>query len=166
MDQSNFDNFDTFSVYSPDIFNYLKWVISVKKHPKNIPIFVVSHSGTMQNFLKKIFYCFSHNDKLDPSNTFIEMYEYCTKTNVWSFRLNYMGYSVIVFRHGFTCDNMYKEGGPTMVFSRLNGKYSHLSIWGICSVKIFCNNNYSSLLDIQENNGGDDGFENELEFRK
>jgi hypothetical protein len=45
---------------------------------------------------------------------------------------------------------MYKEGGPTMVFSRLNGKYSHLSIWGICSVKIFCNINYSSLLDIQD----------------
>ena len=79
------------------------------------------------------------------------MYEYCTKTNVWSFRLNYMGYSVIVFRHGFTCDNMYKEGsGLTMGFSRLNGKYSHLSIWGICSVKIFCNNNYSSLLNIQD----------------
>jgi hypothetical protein len=133
MDESNFDNFETFSVYSPDIFNYLKWVISVKKHPKNIPIFVVSHSGTMKKFLKKIFFCFNKGVKnITPSSTFIKMYEYCTNTNVWSFRLNYMGYSVIVFRHGFTCDNMYKEG--SIILARLNGYYSNLSIWGICSI--------------------------------
>ena len=152
MDESNFDNFETFSVYSPDIFNYLKWVISVKKHPKNIPIFVVSHSGTMKKFLKKIFFCFNKGVKnITPSSTFIEMYEYCTNTNVWSFRLNYMGYSVIVFRHGFTCDNMYKEG--KIKFDRLNGYYSNLSIWGICSVIEFYELNkeiLKNLTDIRE----------------
>jgi hypothetical protein len=149
MDESNFDNFETFSVYSPDIFNYLKWVISVKKHPKNIPIFVVSHSGTMQKFLKKIFYCFNKGVKnITPSIAFIEMYEHCTKTNVWSFRLNYMGYSVIVFRHGFTCDNMYKEGNIT--FDRIGGEYSNLSIWGICSVIQFYELNKEILINLTD----------------
>jgi hypothetical protein len=152
MDESNFIDFNSFSLYSPDIFNYLKWVISVKKHPKNIPIFVVSHSGTMQKFLKKIFYCFNKGVKnITPSSTFIEMYEHCTKTNVWSFRLNYMGYSVIVFRHGFTCDNMYKEGKIRL--DRFNGYYSNLSIWGICSVIEFYELNkkiLKNLTDIRE----------------
>ena len=150
MDESKFENFDAFSNYFPDIFNYLKWVITIKKHPKNIPIFVVSHSQTMQTFLKKIFFCFS-NSNLKPSNSFIEMYKYCIKTNLWSFRLKYMGYSVIIFRHGFTCDNMFQQGSLTIVKTqRLNGYYSHLSMWGIYSVKIFCNVNYTILEDITD----------------
>ena len=150
MDKSNFSNFDSFSRYFPDIFNYLKWVITIRKHPKNIPIFVVSHSKTMQDFLKKIFFCFS-NSNLTPSNTFIEMYEYSIKTNLWSIRLKYMGYSVIIFRHGFTCDNMFHHGDLTIVGTqRLNGYYSHLSMWGIYSVKIFCKENYTILSDITD----------------
>jgi len=150
MDKSNFLNFDSFSRYFPDIFNYLKWVITIRKHPKNIPIFVVSHSKTMQDFLKKIFFCFS-NSNLTPSNTFIEMYEYSIKTNLWSIRLKYMGYSVIIFRHGFTCDNMFHHGDLTIVGTqRLNGYYSHLSMWGIYSVKIFCKENYTILSDITD----------------
>jgi hypothetical protein len=150
MDESKFSNFDAFSNYFPDIFNYLKWVITIRKHPKNIPIFVVSHSQTMQTFLKKIFFCFS-NSNLTPSNSFIEMYEYCIKTNLWSFRLKYMGYSVIIFRHGFTCDNMFQQGDVTIVKTqRFNGYYSHLSMWGIYSVKIFCNENYTILQDIRD----------------
>jgi hypothetical protein len=145
MDESNFDNFDTFSVYFPDIFNYLKWVINIKKHPKNIPIFVVSHSGTMQNFLKKIFYCLNNNSLL-PSQTFIDTYTYCTKTNLWSLRLYYMGYNIIIFRHGFTCDNMYKEA--TIVFARASGIYSNLSIWGILSIGKFYNLNKNILTNI------------------
>ena len=145
MDESNFDNFDTFSVYFPDIFNYLKWVINIKKHPKNIPIFVVSHSGTMQNFLKKIFYCFNQNGLL-PDDTFIDTYKYCTKTNLWSLRLYYMGYSIIIFRHGFTCDNMYKEGNAFI--ARASGIYSNLSIWGILSVGKFYNLNKNILTNI------------------
>lgn len=150
MDKSNFSDFDSFSLYFPDIFNYLKWVITIRKHPKNIPIFVVSHSKTMQDFLKKIFFCFS-NSNLTPSNTFIEMYEYSIKTNLWSIRLKYMGYSVIIFRHGFTCDNMFHHGDLTIVRTqRLNGYYSHLSMWGIYSVKLFCKENYTILSDITD----------------
>jgi hypothetical protein len=145
MDESNFDNFDTFSVYFPDIFNYLKWVINIKKHPKNIPIFVVSHSGTMQNFLKKIFYCFNNNSLL-PSQTFIDTYTYCTKTNLWSLRLYYMGYNIIIFRHGFTCDNMYKEAN--ILLDRASGIYSNLSIWGILSIGKFYNLNKNILTNI------------------
>ena len=145
MDELNFDNFDTFSVYFPDIFNYIKWVINIKKHPKNIPIFVISHSITMQNFLKKIFYCFDQTNLL-PSQTFIDTYKYCTKTNLWSLRLYYMGYSIIIFRHGFTCDNMYKEA--TIVFARASGIYSNLSIWGILSIGKFYNLNKNILTNI------------------
>lgn len=149
MDESQFDSFDTFSNYFPDIFNYLKWVISVKKHPKNIPIFAVSHSGNMQNFLNKIFYYFNlpMNEK-QPSGSFIKTYEYCTKTNLWSFTLSYMGYSVIIFRHGFTCDNMYEKAGIFKTGSRLGGHYTHLSMWGIYSVKLFCEKNYSILTNL------------------
>lgn len=147
MDELQFDKFDTFSNYFPDIFNYLKWVISVKKHPKNIPIFAVSHSGNMQNFLNKIFYYFNlpTNNK-QPSSDFIGMYEYSIETNLWSFTLNYMGYVVIIFRHGFTCDNMYEKAG--LVNKRLGGYYTHLSMWGIYSVKLFCKKNYEKLKDI------------------
>ena len=149
MDESQFVDFDAFSNYFPDIFNYLKWVISVKKHPKNIPIFAVSHSGSMQNFLNKIFFSFNEGvNNLQPSGNFIEMYEYCIKTNLWSFTLNYMGYSVIIFRHGFTCDNMYEKA--KLVKKRLGGYYTHLSMWGIYSVKLFCKTNYEILRDITD----------------
>jgi len=147
MNESIFDNFEIFSVYFPDIFNYLKWVIHIKKHPKNIPIFVVSHSGTMKNFLDKIFLCFDKN-KLYPSDAFIEMYEYCIKTNLWSIRLNYMGHIVIIYRHGFTCDNMFKEGGTLMVYGRLSGNYSNLSMWGIFSITKFYNENESRFKNL------------------
>jgi hypothetical protein len=147
MDESQFDSFDTFSNYFPDIFNYLKWVISVKKHPKNIPIFAVSHSGNMQNFLNKIFYYFNlPTNHKQPSSDFIKMYEYSIETNLWSFTLNYMGYVVIIFRHGFTCDNMYVNAG--LVNKRFGGYYTHLSMWGIYSVKLFCKKNYEKLKDI------------------
>jgi hypothetical protein len=149
MDESQFDSFDTFSNYFPDIFNYLKWVISVKKHPKNIPIFAVCHSGTMQNFLNKIFYYFNlPTNGIKPSGSFIKTYEYCTKTNLWSFTLSYMGYSVIIFRHGFTCDNMYEKAGFFKTGDRIGGYYTHLSMWGIYSVKLFCEKNYSILTNI------------------
>jgi hypothetical protein len=150
MDESQFGDFGTFSNYFPDIFNYLKWVISVKKHPKNIPIFAVCHSGTMQNFLKKIFYYFNlPTNGIKPSGIFIQTYEYCIKTNLWSFTLIYMGYSVIIFRHGFTCDNMYEKAGVLKTGKgRFGGYYTHLSMWGIYSVKLFCKKNYSILTNL------------------
>lgn len=147
MNQSNFHDFTEFSNYFPDIFNYLKWVITIKKHPKNVPIFAVSHSNTMQKFLKKIFHCFSNsnNGMLLPSNSFIETYNYSIKTNMWSFQLNYMGYSVIIFRHGFSCDNMYKAAGLTSAGSRSREYSTNLSIWGIYSIKYFFSNEYDSI---------------------
>jgi broad specificity phosphatase PhoE len=147
MDESNFDNFTKFSNYFPDIFNYLKWVITIKKHPKNVPIFAVSHSGTMKKFLKKIFYCFysDNNRKLPPSNSFISTYNDSTETNLWSFKLNYMGYSVIIFRHGFSCDNMYKEAN--LLTDRYGGYFTNLSIWGIYSIKYFFSNEYTHIRD-------------------
>lgn len=150
MDELQFNSFDAFSNYFPDIFNYLKWVISVKKHPKNIPIFAVSHSGSMQNFLNKIFYYFNlPTNDIKPSGNFIRTYEYCTKTNLWSFTLSYMGYSVIIFRHGFTCDNMYKKAGILKTgMGRIGGYYTHLSMWGIYSVKLFCEKNYIILTNL------------------
>jgi len=149
MDESQFVGFDTFSKYFPDIFNYLKWVISVKKHPKNIPIFAVCHSGTMQNFLNKIFYYFNLPTNVkQPSGIFIETYKYCIETNLWSFTLSYMGYSVIIFRHGFTCDNMYEKAGFFKTGDRIGGYYTHLSMWGIYSVKLFCEKNYSILTNL------------------
>lgn len=150
MDESQFVSFDAFSNYFPDIFNYLKWVISVKKHPKNIPIFAVCHSGTMQNFLNKIFYYFNlPTSGIKPSGSFIKTYDYCTKTNLWSFTLSYMGYSVIIFRHGFTCDNMYEKAGFFKTGDRIGGYYTHLSMWGIYSVKLFCEKNYSILTNLK-----------------
>ena len=151
MDESNFLDFNIFSVYFPDIFNYLKWVICIKKHPKNIPILVVSHSGTMQKFLKKIFSCFFNKvNNLQPSNSFITTYTDSINSNLWSLRLHYMGYSVIIFRHGYTCDNMYKDGGLNLFFDRLSGYYTHLNIWGIYSIKFFCKNEYSLFSDITD----------------
>jgi hypothetical protein len=152
MDELLFDDFGTFSVYFPDIFNYLKWVISVKKHPKNIPIFAICHSGTMKNFLNKIFYYFNlPTNGIKPSSIFIQKYEYCIKTNLWSFTLSYMGYSVIIFRHGFTCDNMYEKAGVFKTGkARHGGYYTHLSMWGIYSVKLFCEKNYSILTNLTD----------------
>ena len=149
MDESNFIDFNIFSKYFPDIFNYLKWVIHVKKHPKDIPIFAVSHSGTMKNFLKKIFYCLNKSN-IDPTNTFILMFKESEKTNLWSFRLSYMGYSVIIFRHGFTCDNMYKEDSPLVSIDRIGGYYTNLNIWGILSIVIF----YTTYITIFNNLNG------------
>ena len=147
MDESNFDNFTKFSNYFPDIFNYLKWVITIKKHPKSLPIFAVSHSGTMKKFLKKIFYCFyrKNNGKLSPSNSFISTYNDSTETNMWSFKLSYMGYSVIIFRHGFSCDNMYNEAN--LYPARFSGYFTNLSIWGIYSIKYFFSNEYTHIRD-------------------
>jgi len=106
----------------------------------------------MKNFLKKIFYYFNlPTNGIKPSGIFIQTYEYCIKTNLWSFTLSYMGYSVIIFRHGFTCDNMFQKGSLTIVKTqRFNGYYSHLSMWGIYSVKIFCDVNYTILQDITD----------------
>lgn len=151
MDESQFVGFDAFSNYFPDIFNYLKWVISVKKHPKNIPIFAVCHSGTMKNFLNKIFYYFNLPTNVkQPSGIFIETYKYCIETNLWSFTLSYMGYSVIIFRHGFTCDNMYEKAGFFKTGDRIGGYYTHLSMWGIYSVKLFCEKKYSILTNLKD----------------
>jgi hypothetical protein len=46
---------------------------------------------------------------------------------------------------------MFQKGSLTIVKTqRFNGYYSHLSMWGIYSVKIFCDVNYTILQDITD----------------
>ena len=41
MTNTNFNSFDNIknNKHSHDIFSFLKWVIEIKSHPKNVPIF-------------------------------------------------------------------------------------------------------------------------------
>ena len=121
MDASYFDNFENIGKFSPDIFSFLRWVIEIKSHPKNMPILFVSHSNTLREFLSLMVTNLNHdyeNHDYDdpPKGNFFPPYKpFCdvckkvAKTNTWSVRFTYLGYNVTGFRHAQSCDNIYKE---------------------------------------------------------
>jgi len=151
----NFNNFETIAKFGPDIFSFLKWVIEFKCHPKNTPILFVSHSGTMNNFLKIMISNLNYNysaaaaTSLSPTTKFVEVCTKSRETNTWSMRFKYLDFNVTGSRHAQSCDNMYKTldeegkyfkkissavGAPTR--NKL-GKYTNLSLWGIFSTLVF-----------------------------
>jgi hypothetical protein len=121
MDASYFDNFENIGKFSPDIFSFLRWVIEIKSHPKNMPILFVSHSNTLREFLSLMVTNLNHdyeNHDYDdppkgnffpPSKPFCDVCKKVAKTNTWSVRFTYLGYNVTGFRHAQSCDNIYKE---------------------------------------------------------
>jgi hypothetical protein len=173
----DFTNFENIGKYGPDIFSFLKWVIHVKSHPKNTPILFVSHSKTMNEFLKMMISNLNY-DYTDTSNIFpptTEFVNVCTsarKTNTWSMRFKYLGYNVTGFRHAQSCDNMYKtldkptskmdkakkyaSYGASLGTKKLKelsdrnkvGKYTNLSLWGIFSTLIFIHSNKDIISDF------------------
>ena len=162
----HFNDFETIAKFGPDIFSFLKWVIEFKSHPKNTPILFVSHSGTMNEFLKMMISNLNYNYTADtsanifPSQDFVNTCEKSRETNTWSMRFKYLGYNVTGFRHAQSCDNMYKNSGglPGPFTDRQNyGKYTNLSLWGIFSTLIFIHSNkdiISNFKATDNDNGG------------
>ena len=166
----DFTNFENIGKYGPDIFSFLKWVIHVKSHPKNTPILFVSHSKTMNQFLKMMISNHNYNytdttNNFPPTIQFVNVCEAARETNTWSMRFKYLGYNVTGFRHAQSCDNMYKTldeatskmdktkkvasyvatlgvaKGKELSDRNKLGKYTNLSLWGIFSTLIFIHSN-------------------------
>jgi hypothetical protein len=157
----HFNDFETIAKFGPDIFSFLKWVIEFKSHPKNTPILFVSHSGTMNEFLKMMIsnlnYNYTNTSKnFPPSDKFVKVCEKSRETNTWSLRFKYLGYNVTGFRHAQSCDNMYKNFGglksiPGPFTDRQTyGKYTNLSLWGIFSTLIFSYYNKKIISDFND----------------
>lgn len=169
----DFTNFENIGKYGPDIFSFLKWVIHIKSHPKNTPILFVSHSKTMNQFLKMMIsnhnYNYTDTDKnFPPTTLFVNACNAARDTNTWSMRFKYLGYNVTGFRHAQSCDNMYKTlDKATSRVDKLKkyaslgtkklkelsdrnkvGKYTNLSLWGIFSTLIFIHNNKGIISDF------------------
>ena len=67
-DVSYFNSFENIGKFTPDIFSFLKWVIEIKSHPKNMPILFVSHSNTMREFLSLMIANLNYNYQFKPDN--------------------------------------------------------------------------------------------------
>lgn len=181
--QIKFDNFVEIVKYGPDIFSFLKWVIEFKSHPKNTPILFVSHSGTMNQFLKMMISNLNYNytdiaNNFPPSQKFVNVCKNSRETNTWSMRFKYLGYNVTGFRHAQSCDNMYKMfdkseskgdtakkilsfGGVSAKqrFDRHKyGKYTNLSLWGIFSTLIFSYQNKKIISEFNDSEINKSGF--------
>lgn len=176
--QIKFDNFVEIVKYGPDIFSFLKWVIEIKSHPKNTPILFVSHSGTMNQFLKMMISNLNYNynktmtnsTNFPPSQKFVDVCKNSRETNTWSIRFKYLGYNVTGFRHAQSCDNMYKmfdkseskgdkakkilSFGVVSAKQRIDrhkyGKYTNLSLWGIFSTLIFSFHNKKIISEFND----------------
>ena len=164
-DISYFDSFEKIAKFTPDIFSFLKWVIEVKSHPKNVPILFVSHSGSLREFLVLMITSLNYNysDIADatpkstsdfaPSDNFKDVCKKVKATNTWSTRFKYLGYNVTASRHAQSCDNMYKilNMFPIPGSKREKyGNYTNLSLWGIFSTLIFVNTNKKEISDFNE----------------
>jgi hypothetical protein len=169
----DFTNFENIGKYGPDIFSFLKWVIHIKSHPKNTPILFVSHSKTMNQFLKMMISNYNYNytntdNNFPPTRLFVDACSAARDTNTWSMRFKYLGYNVTGFRHAQSCDNMYKtldkatsKMDKAKIYATLKslklkelydrnkvGKYTNLSLWGIFSTLIFIHNNKGIISDF------------------
>ena len=181
-----FDNFVEIVKYGPDIFSFLKWVIEFKSHPKNTPILFVSHSGTMNQFLKMMISNLNYNynktianpTNFPPSQKFVDVCKDSRETNTWSMRFKYLGYNVTGFRHAQSCDNMYKmfdksesKGDTAKKFLSLGGvyvkqrmdrqkygKYTNLSLWGIFSTLIFSFDNKQNISNFNDKKINESGL--------
>jgi hypothetical protein len=180
-DISYFDSFEKIAKFTPDIFSFLKWVIEVKSHPKNVPILFVSHSGSLREFLVLMITSLNYNysDITDatpkslsvfaPSDKFKDVCGKVKATNTWSTRFKYLGYNVTASRHAQSCDNMYKilsTSRPTYekvltirgvelkdyIYREKYGNYTNLSLWGIFSTLIFVNTNKEQISKFNETN--------------
>ena len=171
MDALYFNNFENIGKFSPDIFSFLKWVIEIKSHPKNMPILFVSHSNTLREFLSLMVTNLNHDYEkqiydsssnfFPPSDLFRGVCLKVKETNTWSVRFTYLGYNVTGFRHAQSCDNIYETlssskrlgkkvlkavtlGGvkaKDFYYREKYGDYTNLSLWGIFSTLIFGNKN-------------------------
>ena len=159
-DISYFDSFEKIAKFTPDIFSFLKWVIEVKSHPKNVPILFVSHSGSLREFLVLMITSLNYNysdiagatpnsvSDFAPSYNFRDVCKKVKATNTWSTRFKYLGYNVTASRHAQSCDNMYKTLNMTAIPGSKRekyGNYTNLSLWGIFSTLIFVNTNKEEI---------------------
>jgi len=143
MIDNDFNSYDSIknNKYPYDIFAFLKWVIEIKYHPNNLPIYFISHQKPMKKCLKEILNIF---DKyLD--NKFIEECNISIKTNIWSTQFNYYDYNVIGFRHAFSCGNLFKNLKLSNTKKKSQKKHTTLSLWGILSTIIFITNNTEKI---------------------
>ena len=176
-DISYFDSFEKIAKFTPDIFSFLKWVIEVKSHPKNVPILFVSHSGSLREFLVLMITSLNYNysditgatpevkSVFEPSATFTDVCKEVKATNTWSTRFKYLGYNVTASRHAQSCDNMYKKLNEAKsmlkkvgtlglvlakdyIYREKYGDYTNLSLWGIFSTLIFVNTNKKEISDF------------------
>jgi hypothetical protein len=182
----DFTNFENIGKYGPDIFSFLKWVIEFKSHPKNTPILFVSHSKTMNEFLKMMISNHSYNYTNTPNNVvyfptdkFVDVCEEARETNTWSMRFKYLGYNVTGFRHAQSCDNMYKtldEATSKMDKAKKYGSY--VATLGVAKGKELSDRNklgkytnlslwgiFSTLIFIHSNKGIISDFAN-VEIKK
>ena len=163
-DVSYFNSFENIGKFTPDIFSFLKWVIEIKSHPKNMPILFVSHSNTMREFLSLMIANLNYNYQFKPDNTtkgndfspsqeFINVFtiKNLQKTNTWSMRFKYLGYNVTGFRHAQSCDNIYETLGILKTYSReKSGNYTNISLWGIFSTLIFIHMNKDKISNFND----------------
>ena len=163
-DVSYFNSFENIGKFTPDIFSFLKWVIEIKSHPKNMPILFVSHSNTMREFLSLMIANLNYNyqfkpdnmtkgNDFSPSQEFINVFtiKNLQKTNTWSMRFKYLGYNVTGFRHAQSCDNIYETLGILKTYSReKSGNYTNISLWGIFSTLIFIHMNKDKISNFND----------------
>ncbi len=138
----------------PDITNFLTWVIKINGHDRSTPILFVSHSHTMSYFLKTVRSLNkpTNGSSSNESQFFSSTCKEAIKTNTWSMRFLFSGFSVTGFRHAFSCDNMYALLGnikplPTRL-SASKSMYTNLALWGIMSTFIFITQESKSILDL------------------
>ena len=130
----------------PSIITFAEWcknnIITIKGLDRNTPVYFVSHSQIMQDFVNKVI-------KLNkqPSPDFIEVFDVAKKTNSWSLFFNVDGTNFKGFRHAFSCDNRYAEKGLVKIFHRVFlGSYTNLALWGILSTAIFVKRKIPGLI--------------------
>lgn len=133
--------------------DFLDWYKSLDPKPHSSTagdassdkVFLVSHSGTLDRFIKSVI---SASDT-KPSEEFLREYTKAMETNTFSlvFKTPDIPDVFNVFRHAYSCDNRYKDKGVSSIFQRVKaGGYTNLALWGILSTLLFSNNVIEKLV--------------------
>ena len=133
----------------PSIITFAKWckdnIITIKGRDMNTPVYFVSHSHIMQDFVNKVI---KINEERQPSDSFTQVFDVAKKTNSWSLFFMVNGVNFKGFRHAFSCDNRYAEKGAKKIHLRvLRGRYTNLALWGILSTAIFAKRKIPGLIE-------------------
>ena len=134
--------------------DFLDWYKSLDPKPHSSTagdassdnVFLVSHSGTLDRFIKSVI---SASDT-KPSEEFLREYTKAMETNTFSlvFKTHDIPDVFNVFRHAYSCDNRYQDKGVSSIFQRVKaGGYTNLALWGILSTLLFSNNVIEKLVN-------------------